>query len=48
MDQYTYDNWKKIKEKMEERGTTENDFYKRAVEIMRTRKDPMDILRKNQ
>lgn len=42
MDQHTYDNWKKIKEVMEEKGTTDNNFYKRAVEIMFTRKDPLD------
>lgn len=42
MDQETYNNWKKIKEKMEERGTTDNHFYKRAVEIMITKKDPFD------
>lgn len=41
MDQHTYDNWKKIKEVMEEKGTTDNQFYKRAVEIMLTRKDPL-------
>lgn len=42
MDQDTYDNWKKIKELMEEKGTTNNNFYKRAVEIMITRKDPFN------
>jgi len=40
MDQETYNNWKKIKEMMEEKGTTNNNFYKRAVEIMITKKDP--------
>lgn len=39
MDQHTYDNWKRIKELMEERGTTNNPFYKRAVEIVITKKD---------
>lgn len=39
MDQDTYNNWKKIKEFMEEKGTTDNDFYKRAVEIVKTKKD---------
>lgn len=42
MDQHTYDNWKKIKEIMEERGTTNNQFYKRAVAIVTTGKDPFD------
>jgi hypothetical protein len=41
MDQHTYDNWKKIKEIMEEKGTTDNKFYKRAAEIVITRKDPL-------
>lgn len=42
MDQPTYDNWKKIKEMMEEKGATSNPFYKRAVEIVITKKDPFD------
>ena len=42
MDQHTYDNWKKIKEVMEEKGTTDNQFYKRAVSIVITRKDPLE------
>lgn len=48
MDQETYDNWKKIKELMEEKGTTNNIFYKRAVEIMITRKDPLQKFLNNQ
>lgn len=39
MDQETYNNWKKIKEVMEEKGTTNNPFYKRAVEIVITKVD---------
>lgn len=39
MDQHTYENWKKIKEIMEEKGTTNNPFYKRAVAIVITKKD---------
>jgi hypothetical protein len=39
MDQETYNNWKKIKEVMEERGATDNPFYKRAVEIVITKVD---------
>jgi hypothetical protein len=42
MDQYTYDNWLKIKHKFEESGNTNNHFYKRACEIIRTRKDPFE------
>jgi hypothetical protein len=41
MDQDTFNNWKKIKSIMEERGTTENQFYKRAVVIVKTGKDPL-------
>lgn len=42
MDQHTYENWIKIKNNMEESGNTDNLFYKRACEIIKTRKDPMD------
>ena len=41
MDTRTYENWKKIKEVMEENNNTDNMFYKRAVEIMKTGKDPL-------
>jgi len=41
MDQHTYDNWVKIKEALESSGNTNNMFYKRAVEISKTRKDPL-------
>ena len=44
MDQETYNNWKKIKELMEEKGNTNNPFYKRAVEIMITKRDPLNKL----
>lgn len=42
MDQDTYNNWVKIKNKFEESGNTENHFYKRACEIIRTKKDPFE------
>ena len=42
MDQHTYDNRKKIKDVMEERGTTNNHFYKRAVQIVLTGRDPFE------
>jgi hypothetical protein len=42
MDQDTYNNWAKIKAVMEESGNTNNTFYKRACEILVTRKDPMN------
>ena len=41
MDQHTYDNWVKIKETFEQSGNTDNMFYKRAVAIVKTRKDPL-------
>ncbi len=41
MDQHTYENWVKIKETFEQSGNTDNMFYKRAVEIVKTRRDPL-------
>ena len=41
MDQYTYENWVKIKETFEASGKMDNMFYKRAVEIVKTRRDPL-------
>ena len=41
MDQHTYDNWVKIKATFESSGNTDNMFYKRAVEIVKTRRDPL-------
>lgn len=41
MDQYTKDNWKKIKAHLEKVGSTNNMFYKRAVAIMANQKDPL-------
>ena len=42
MDQHTYENWVKIKATFEESGNTNNMFYKRAVEIVKTRRDPLE------
>lgn len=42
MDQHTYNNWVKIKETFETSGNTSNMFYKRACEIVKTRKDPLE------
>jgi hypothetical protein len=42
MDQHTYNNWVRIKETFEKSGNTNNMFYKRACEIIRTGKDPLD------
>lgn len=37
-------NWQRIKDTMEEKGTTDNYFYKRAVTICSGGKDPMEPL----
>lgn len=42
MDSKTYENWKKIKTTFEESGNTDNQFYKRAVQILKTGIDPFD------
>ena len=42
MDDHTYDNWVKVKAVFEESGNTDNMFYKRAVAIVKTRKDPLE------
>jgi len=44
MDQHTYDNWVKIKATFEASGNTNNMFYRRACEIVKTKKDPLDKL----
>lgn len=41
MDDHTFKNWVKIKETFEESGNTDNMFYKRAVEILKTKRDPL-------
>jgi len=47
MDQHTYENWVKIKESFEISGNTDNMFYKRAVEIVRTKRDPQSNIFEN-
>tara|TARA_R100000406_G_C3089488_1_gene119132 strand:- start:567 stop:704 length:138 start_codon:yes stop_codon:yes gene_type:complete len=37
-------NWQRIKDLMEEKGTTENMFYKRACAILEGKADPMEPL----
>ena len=44
MNQEERDNWQRIKDAMEEEGTTDNYFYKRAVAICAGGKDPMEPL----
>ena len=34
-------NWQRIKEAMEEKGTTDNYFYKRACAIVDGKSDPL-------
>jgi hypothetical protein len=41
MDDHTYQNWVKIKETFESSGNTNNMFYTRACEIVRTKRDPL-------
>jgi hypothetical protein len=41
MDQHTYNNWVRIKETFEASGNTNNMFYKRACQIIKTGKDPL-------
>lgn len=41
MDDHTYQNWVKIKETFETSGNTDNMFYKRACEIIKTKRDPL-------
>ena len=38
-------NWLKIKEVMEEKGTTDNFFYKRACAIVGGKPDPLETLK---
>lgn len=41
MDEHTYNNWVKIKSTFEASGNTNNTFYRRSCEIVRTKKDPL-------
>ena len=42
MDDHNYQNWVKIKTTFEASGNTYNMFYRRACEIVKTKRDPMD------
>lgn len=42
MNDHTYQNWVKIKDSFEKSGNTDNMFYKRACEIVKTKKDPLE------
>jgi hypothetical protein len=42
MTQREKDNWQKVKEALERAGKTDTFFYKRAVAIVTTGRDPME------
>lgn len=42
MDKTEFENWVKVKEALEEAGKTDSFFYKRAVEILAGKNDPLD------
>jgi len=41
MDKDTRENWAKIKEALEKAGKTDCEFYRRAVVIIKTGRDPL-------
>lgn len=42
MDSQTRDNWRKVKEALEKAGKTDNHYYRRALAILATGRDPFD------
>jgi hypothetical protein len=44
LDEQTRENWKKIKEKLEQSGKTDNMFYTRACKIVNGGVDPLGKL----
>jgi hypothetical protein len=42
MDAQTKDNWRKVKEVLEKAGKTDNYYYRRALAILSTGRDPFD------
>jgi hypothetical protein len=42
VDQHTRDNWRKVKEALEEAGKTDCYFYKRACKIVAGGRDPFE------
>ena len=40
MDQHTRDNWRKVKEALENAGKTNTDYYRRAIVICAGDPDP--------
>ena len=41
MDKREVENWRKVKKALEEAGKTDSSFYKRAVAILSTGRDPL-------
>ena len=41
MDKESLDNWQTIKDKLEEAGKTDNQYYRRACAIVAGKDDPM-------
>lgn len=42
MDKREIENWRKVKEALQKAGKTDCAFYKRALAILNTGKDPLD------
>jgi hypothetical protein len=47
MDTRTRENWQKVKDVMEASDNTNNMYYKRACEILKTGVDPMEKIWNN-
>ena len=43
MDDYTLENWRKVKIELEAAGKTDSFFYKRAVAIVKGQNDPLEF-----
>lgn len=42
MDKTSFENWVRVKESLEESGSTDNLYYRRACAIVRGEPDPLD------
>jgi len=42
VDAQTRDNWRRIKDALEAAGKTDNHYYRRALAILATGRDPFD------
>ena len=43
MDDYTLENWRKVKTELEAANKTDSFFYKRAVAIVKGQNDPLEF-----